>query len=55
MARIAAFCLSLALLIGFSGCTWTETRSDYPPEVSAGDGHHPGHPPAIQGEMPPVP
>jgi hypothetical protein len=36
MARIALGLLSLALVLGASGCTWTETYRDYPPPVKAG-------------------
>ena len=39
MARIAISVLSLAFLLGVSGCTWTETYRDYPPSVTAPDDH----------------
>ena len=46
MARIAIGFLSLALLLGGSGCTWTETYRDYPPGVGMSADHqlhqHPG-------------
>jgi hypothetical protein len=38
MARIALGLLSLALLLGVSGCTWTETYRDYPPRLKTPDG-----------------
>ena len=40
MARIALGLLSLALLLGGSGCTWTQTYRDYPPGVGTSDDHH---------------
>ncbi len=49
MARIALGLLSLTLLLGVSGCTWAETRRDYPPSVTAPEGY-PDHP---RPEMPP--
>ncbi|QEH38681.1 hypothetical protein OJF2_72870 [Aquisphaera giovannonii] len=55
MARIAALCFSLTLLLGASGCTWTETRSDYPPEVAADGHHHHAQPPEFRGDVPPMP
>jgi hypothetical protein len=39
MARIALGLLSLALLLGVSGCTWTETYRDYPPRLKSMDDH----------------
>jgi hypothetical protein len=39
MARIALGLLSLALLLGLSGCTWTETHRDYPPRFRTPDNH----------------
>jgi len=39
MARTAFGLLSLALLLGVSGCTWTETYRDYPPGVRTPDDH----------------
>jgi hypothetical protein len=39
MARIALGLLSLALLLGVSGCTWTQTYHDYPPSVRTLDDH----------------
>ena len=50
MARIALGLLSLALLVGFSGCTWTETRRDYPPEVRTPDNHQDHHGPDVVSE-----
>jgi hypothetical protein len=43
MARIALGLLSLALLLGASGCTWTETYRDYPPAVGTSDDHQNHH------------
>jgi len=44
MARIALGLLFLALLLGGSGCTWTETYRDYPPGLGTSDDHqHPRH------------
>jgi hypothetical protein len=40
MARIALGLLSVALLLGASGCTWTKTYQEYPPGLSADQGHH---------------
>ena len=40
MARIALGLLSLALLLGVSGCTWTQTYRDYPPGLGTSDDHH---------------
>jgi hypothetical protein len=34
MARIALGLLTLALFLGASGCTWTQTYNDYPPDVA---------------------
>jgi hypothetical protein len=48
MARIALGLLSLALLLGASGCTWTQTYSDYPPGLGASDEHHHHHEPPDQ-------
>ena len=39
MARIALGLLFLALLVGVSGCTWTQTYRDYPPELRSPDDH----------------
>ena len=41
MARIALGLLSVALLLGASGCTWTRTYQDYPPGLAeaAAQGH----------------
>ena len=50
MARIALGLLSLALLLGVSGCTWTETYRDYPPSVSSPDDHQNDHNPAVVAE-----
>ncbi|MDG3003467.1 hypothetical protein [Paludisphaera mucosa] len=37
MARKAAIGLScLALALGLIGCTWTETKRDYPPSIEGG-------------------
>ena len=44
MARIALGLLSLALVLGVSGCTWTETYRDYPPNVKTPDDHLDRHP-----------
>jgi hypothetical protein len=49
MARIAALFFPLALLIGVSGCTWTETWRDYPPSANNPDGQHHTHPVQDQG------
>jgi hypothetical protein len=43
MARIALGLLALALLLGATGCTWTETYRDYPPRLS-GTAPHADHP-----------
>jgi hypothetical protein len=37
MARIALGLFCLVLLLGGSGCTWTETYRDYPPGVGVRD------------------
>jgi hypothetical protein len=52
MARIALGVLALALLLGNSGCTWTETYDEYPPDVArVHPAHHAGHVhPAPPGE-----
>ncbi len=50
MARIALGLLSLALLLGVSGCTWTETYRDYPPGVSTPDDHQNHHNPDVVTE-----
>ncbi len=34
MARIAFGLLALALVLGASGCTWTQTYRDYPPRLN---------------------
>jgi hypothetical protein len=47
MARIALGLLSLALLLGISGCTWTETYRDYPPGVRTPDDHQNHHHPDV--------
>lgn len=51
MARIALGLLTLALLLGTTGCAWTETHRDYPPDVARGEGghHHHQHPPEVVG------
>ena len=33
MVRVAAGVLVLCILVSQSGCTWTETYRDYPPDV----------------------
>ncbi len=44
MTRIALGLLSLALMLGASGCTWTQTYNDFPPGVAADHGgHHSDH------------
>jgi len=47
MARKAALGLScLALALGLTGCTWTETKRDYPPSIDRPaypTGHDHGH------------
>ncbi len=50
MARIALGLLSLALLLGVSGCTWTETYRDYPPGVRTPDDHQNHHHPDVVTE-----
>ncbi len=50
MARIALGLLSLPLLLGVSGCTWTETYRDYPPEVRTPDDHQNHHHPDVVTE-----
>jgi hypothetical protein len=43
MARIALGLIGLALLLGASGCTWTQTYRDFPPGVSADPHEHRHH------------
>ncbi len=50
MARIALGLLSLAVLLGASGCTWTETYRDYPPGVSTPEDHQILHHPDVVTE-----
>ncbi|MGA2700622.1 MAG: hypothetical protein ABSH35_05940 [Isosphaeraceae bacterium] len=50
MARIALGLLSLALLLGVSGCTWTETYRNYPPGVRTSDDHQNHHHPDVVTE-----
>jgi hypothetical protein len=50
MARIALGILSLALLLGASGCTWTETYRDYPPSLRTPDDHLDRHGPDVVAE-----
>jgi hypothetical protein len=40
MARIALGLLCLAVLLGGTGCTWTQTYNDFPPGVATDHGHH---------------
>jgi hypothetical protein len=40
MARIALGLLTVALWLGASGCTWTQTYQQYPPGLSADQAHH---------------
>jgi len=47
MARIALGLLSMALLLGVSGCTWTQTYHDYPPEVKTPNDHQDHHHPDV--------
>ncbi len=51
MARIALGLLSVALLLGTSGCTWTQTRRDYPPDVRT---YHPQGQPQPSVPMQPM-
>ena len=39
MAKMALGLLSLALLLGACGCTWTQTYHDYPPGLETSDDH----------------
>ncbi|MFO0889201.1 MAG: hypothetical protein U0790_08680 [Isosphaeraceae bacterium] len=44
MARIALGVLSLALLLGATGCTWTETYNQFPPHAGHDhSAHEAGH------------
>lgn len=44
-ALLALSCLAIALATGLAGCTWTETRDDFPPSLreTSGHGHDHGH------------
>ena len=50
--RIALGVFSLLLLLGASGCTWTETYNEFPPDVRhanhAHDASHPHHSPVME-------
>lgn len=43
MARNAILWLSCLLLLGATGCSWTETVHEYPPSAYADDGGHQHH------------
>jgi hypothetical protein len=43
MARNAALWLFCLLLLGATGCTWTDTYQEYPPSIRIGDGANGGH------------
>jgi len=43
MARNAILWLACLLLLGATGCTWTDTYQEYPPSLHADDGHQHHH------------
>lgn len=52
MVRIALGLFSLFLLLGTSGCAWTETYNEFPPDATharhAQDAGHPNFSPVVE-------